>query len=482
MLKKIVFTLCFVCIGLSAQTVNVGVQQNDLPEIGVVASNAMSINREMAIGDVYMRQLRAQAPLINDPLLEEYIQDIGNRLVSQANDVKFPFAFFLLNSNDINAFAFFGGHIGVHSGLILAADNESELASVLSHEITHVTQRHLARRIESSQNSSPLQIASLIGGLLLAVVNPEVGMAAITVGSAAGQQAAINYTRSNEKEADRLGMQILSKAGFDTRAAATFFGKLAERYRFKSKPPAFLLSHPLPESRIADARARADLYYTPTLAPSLAFSLAKSRLIARYTDNDDSNEYYFSQLMKNTNAVMQAAGRYGLTLMQLKKKQFDQAKATLQPLIDQYPGNLFFVDTATDIFVEQDQFTEAVAMLDPLLAHTPRNRVLVLNMANALIQLKQFDRAILMLKDYLLLNPTHTLSLNLLTDAYAENQQKLEMHQTRAEYYALLSIYPKAIDELQNAYNYANDKNLEKQRIRARIEQFREADRKLKAL
>src|SRR5690606_1210246 len=155
------------------------------PEIGVVASNAMSIERELAVGDIYMRQLRAQAPMVNDPLLEEYIQDLGNKLVAQADNVKFPFTFFLLNSPEINAFAFFGGHIGVHTGLISSDDNESELASVLAHEITHVTQRHMARRIESNQNSSPVQIASLLGGILLAVATPEAGMAAISASSAA---------------------------------------------------------------------------------------------------------------------------------------------------------------------------------------------------------------------------------------------------------------------------------------------------------
>ncbi len=482
MLRSLVFILLFSATASAAQSLNLGIKKNDLPEIGVVASNAMSIERELAVGDIYMRQLRAQAPIVNDPLLEEYIQDLGNKLVAQADNVKFPFTFFLLNSPEINAFAFFGGHIAVHTGLILNADNESELASVLAHEITHVTQRHMARRIESNQNSSPVQIASLLGGILLAMANPEAGMAAISAGSAASQQMSINYTRANEQEADRLGMQMLSQAGFDTRSAATFFGKLAEKYRFKSKPPAFLLTHPLPESRIADARARAHLYAQHSPAPSLNFALAKARIVARYTEDNGNSEHYFNGLLEQNNVIAQKAGQYGTVLLKIGQEKYQQAEDILLPLLEDDPDNLFYLDTQTDILLAKNKGQEAVDLLTPLLLKMPRNRVLSLNMANALFSLKKYERGTQILKDYLLVNPEHTLTYQLLIDAYAQTKQMLEMHQTRAEFYALLSVYPKAIDELQSAYNYTHDNTLEKQRIRARIEQFRDEDRKLKKL
>ncbi|MBC3767352.1 M48 family metalloprotease [Neptunicella marina] len=466
----------------AAQSININNKKNDLPEIGVVASHVMSIEREQAIGDIYMRQLRAQAPIVNDPLLEEYIQDIGNKLVAQADNVKFPFQFFLLNSPDINAFAFFGGHIAVHTGLILNASNESELAAVLSHEITHITQRHMARKIEASQASSPLQMASLLGGLLVAMANPEAGIAAISASSAAAQQSSINYTRSNENEADRLGMKVLANAGYDVNAAADFFGKLAAQYRFVSKPPAFLLTHPVPESRIADAKARAHLYAQHHPTPSLNFALAKARIVARYGTNKNNSQVYFDDLSELPDAISQAAAAYGKTLMLFEQQKYQQAQIMLAPLIKADPTNLFYMDTQTDIFLEQQQYQQAVDMLQPQLAKMPRNRVLSLNMANALFKLKQFAKGEQLIKDYLLVNPEHTLSYQLLIDAYTENQQKLELHQARAEYFALLSIYPKAIDELQTAYNFTNDNTLAKQRIRARIDQFRDADKKLRSM
>ncbi|TRY30182.1 M48 family metalloprotease [Aliiglaciecola sp. M165] len=459
-----------------------GNQRNALPEIGVVASDTISINKEIQIGDILMRQLRGQAPLINDPLLDEYLQDLGNRLVAQSDNVKFPFKFFLLNSADINAFAFFGGHIGVHTGLIFNADNESELASVLAHEIAHVTQRHIARKIQAQQKASPLQLASLFGGLLLAIANPEAGIAAVSATNAAAQQSSINYTRSNEKEADRIGMQILAQAGYDPRASATFFQKLAEKYRLRSTPFAYLLTHPLPQSRIADARSRAQAFDVRQVPEKLSFHLAKARIIARYYGNPKDNITYFESILENQRYVFKQFAEYGLALTYFENEQFAESKAIIDRLRRSEPENLFYIDLATDIAIAQKQFASAVDMLEEQARRAPRNRVISLNLANVLIKKGDIDQATNVLKDYLLVNPDNMLALQLLSEAYGESRQLLEMHQSKAEVYALVAAYPRAIDELHTAYNFAGERRIEKQRIRARIDQFREAQDRLKAL
>lgn len=204
-----------------------------------------------------MRMLRASRPIINDPLLNEYVSSLGHRLVANASDVKTPFHFFLIRNKEINAFAFFGGYVALHTGLFLYAQNESELASVVAHEIAHITQRHLARAMEDQARKSPLTIAALIGSLMLAVAAPEAGIAAAQATTAASIQSRINYTRSNEQEADRIGIDTLARAGFNPKAMPVFFGRMLEQYRYASKPPEFLLTHPLPESRITESRARA---------------------------------------------------------------------------------------------------------------------------------------------------------------------------------------------------------------------------------
>jgi predicted Zn-dependent protease len=465
-------------------TMSVGAvnKKNNLPEIGVVASSAISLDKEVLIGDALMRQLRGQAPIISDPLLDEYIQDIGNRLVTQADNVKFPYKFFILNSPDINAFAFFGGHIGIHTGLIFNARNESELASVLAHEISHVTQRHIARSIEARQKSSPLQIASLLGSILLAVVSPEASMAAISVSNAASAQSSINYTRQNEKEADRVGIAILADAGFDPNGASSFFGILAEKNRLKSTPFAFLLTHPLPESRIADARTRAANFRPRNIPESINFHLAKTRVLARYYANPKRNIEYFSGILQKQSYVFKQAAEYGLALSYLANEQFIPALKLIDVLLEKNPDNLFYIDTYTDIAIEMNQHKKAIDKLSAQIIHAPFNRVLTLNLANVLIQSENFDRAVSLLKDYLLINPDNMLAYELLSDAYRISEQKLEMHQVKAEVYALVAAYPRAIDELHTAYNYADERKIEKQRIRARIQQFRTAHERLQTL
>ncbi len=225
---------------------------NALPEIGTTAASTLTIEKEIEYGDAYMRMLRASMPVISDPLLSEYVQDLGHRLVANASDVRTPFNFFMIQNREINAFAFFGGHVAIHSGLFLHAKTESELASVVAHEIAHITQRHLARSMEDQAKKSPATMAALIGSLMLAIASPEAGIAAIHATTAASAQGQINYTRSNEKEADRIGITTLAKSGFNVQAMPRFFGRLSDQYRYASTPPAMLLTHPLPESRISD--------------------------------------------------------------------------------------------------------------------------------------------------------------------------------------------------------------------------------------
>lgn len=484
--KNLISTLAWIISVSFSVAVNAQVsdtaQKNALPEIGVVASDAISIDKEMQIGDILMRQLRGQAPIINDPVLDEYLQDLGNRLVAQAENVKFPFTFFLINSPDINAFAFFGGHVGVHTGLIYNADNESELASVLAHEVSHVTQRHIARKIQAQQKSSPLQLASLFGSILLAVANPEAGVAALSATNAASQQASINYTRSNEKEADRIGIQILAQSGYDPGAAASFFGKLAEKYRLRSTPFAYLLTHPLPQSRIADARARAANFRTPPVAEKLNFHLAKARIQARYYGSPADNIIYFTSMLEKQNYVFKNAALYGLALALYESEKYTKSAEIIDQLLENDPENMFYIDTATDIGLALEQYEQVINMLTTQAARTPRNRVVSLNLANTYIQNEQIEKATRLLKDYLLVDPDNLLAMQMLADAYGESRQLLEMHQSKAEVYALVAAYPRAIDELQNAYNFAGDRQLEKQRIRARIDQLRDAQDRLKTL
>ncbi|MCP3705361.1 MAG: M48 family metallopeptidase [Alteromonas sp.] len=456
--------------------------KNALPEIGVVASDAISLDKEMIVGDAVMRQMRGQSPVISDPVLDEYLQDVGNRLVVHADNAKFPFEFFWVNNDAINAFAFFGGHIGVHTGLMRRAENESELASVLAHEISHVTQRHIARRMQAQQRSSPLALASLIGGVLIAMANPEAGIAAMQAGTAASAQLQIDYTRSNEQEADRIGIAMLARAGFDPSAAASFFSTMAEEYRMVSRPPARLLTHPLTETRIADARNRAGDYPRRYLPINKQFELAKARIKARYSFKADYAVEYFEAAAAQDVQRSKEASLYGLALAYMRAEKIEQAKDIMDELIAKDRGNLFYLDAMTDIYISQGEPLKAVEMLRPHVTHNPRNQVLALNQANAYISANKYEEAVSLLKDFLLVKKDYQLAHQLMSEAYQKSKRFSQMHQSKAEVYALYGAYNRAVDELQYAYNFAGDDHLEKQRIRARIKQFRDQEERLQRL
>ena len=222
------FFYCAVSSVASAQVLN---NKNSLPEIGVVAANTLSLDEEVAIGNIFYSQLRGQAGVLQDPVVNQYVQSLGNEMVIHAENTKFPFTFFVINNSAINAMAFYGGHVGIHTGLVFHADTEAELAAVIGHEIAHVTQRHIVRKKQAMEKTSPLQVASMIGGALLMMASPQAGLASIYAGQAGMIQNAINHTRAHEREADRIGMRILAEAGFDPFAAASFLNTL-----FRSTP------------------------------------------------------------------------------------------------------------------------------------------------------------------------------------------------------------------------------------------------------
>ena len=218
--------------------------QNQLPDFGDASSAALSPADERELGAIFMRQIRAQLPVIDDPEIEDYAQSLGYKLLSGAGEGSLDFYFFVIADPIINAFAIPGGYIGIHSGLITSTESESELAAVIAHEIAHVTQRHIARSIAAAEGTQYATLAAVIAGILIGTQNSQAGQAAIAGATAAGTQSRLNFTRSNEQEADRVGINMMAKAGYDPRAMPAFFEKLDTASRYYSKPPEFLSTPP----------------------------------------------------------------------------------------------------------------------------------------------------------------------------------------------------------------------------------------------
>ena len=409
-----------------------------LPNIGITAGSTLSISQEQTLGTVYRRMIQGNMPVLRDPVLSQYINDLGHRLVANSDNVRTPFEFLLVQDPDINAAAFFGGNVALNTGLFLHADNESQLASVIAHEIAHVTQRHLARRMEENAKYSPATLAAMIGSLALSIAAPEVGIAAMQATTAAAIQGQINYTRSNEQEADRFGMQTLANAGFDPKAMPQFFGKLADQIRYSSKPPAMLLTHPLPEERITDTISRAEQYPEIRLPTSQSFELAKVRIIVRAMgwDNKRIKNWLTRQEMEKL-AISKTAQQYGWALYYLDNHQYQQAHTMLDPLLKKSPNNAFYVDAATDLDLYQKHHLEAIKRLQTQLILQPNNPVFKINLINALLENKQAKDSIPLLVRYTSDYPNDINGWYLLAKAYAQTQQRASELAARAEMDAL---------------------------------------------
>ena len=455
----------------------------ELPDLGTAAGNTFSIDKELQYGDAYMRVIRSSAPMLYDPVLDQYITELGNKLVAHATDVKTPFKFFLLRNDEINAFAFFGGHVGVHSGLFLNADNESEIASVIAHEITHVTQRHLARQVEASNKTGPATLVGVLGAILLTVAAPQAGLAALATTQAIATQVKINYTRSFEKEADRIGTKVLVESGFDPEAAYTFFNKLAARYRFSTKLPEMLLTHPLPESRISEARNRASLYPHRYIPDNLNFQLAKARIQVRFSSYNPvqvQNIFDF-QLKKETYAFKDAA-LYGKALSLFRLDEFKASSDIINKLLLKDPENLFYLDTKTDLLLEAGKYDEAITMLKQQQELKPTSQVLNLNLANAYLEANKPENSIPLLQESIYLDKQNVLAYQLLFDAYHKEGNASLEHYTKSELLALSANYRGAIDQLNYAHQKTKNNTLQLARIEARIRQFKQAEKQLDEL
>ena len=266
-----------------------------VPQIGTAGSTTITTQEERVFGEYFFKKARQLLDIIDDPVLDEYINTLGSKIVSHANNVHFPFNFFLIKDQTINAAAFLGGNVKVNSGLFNYADNESQIAAVLAHEITHVTQRHLARFIEDAKSRQTKTLGAIVGSVVLALINPTLGMAALNATLALNLQNTINYTRSDELEADHIGIDLLYRAGFDPNQMAEFFSKLTSgSYR---RIPQNLIDHPIPEVRVADARSRAFRYPQVKVQENINFYFAKARIFVRFSKNSgDFCVEHFSEL------------------------------------------------------------------------------------------------------------------------------------------------------------------------------------------
>ena len=447
-----------------------------LPDFGDAATTVISPMEEQRLGQEFMRSLRQSVKITDDPETSEYIQSLGYRLVAHADQQAYPYTFFVVENPTVNAFAGPGGYIGVHSGLILASETESELASVLAHEIAHVTQHHLLRAYDKSNRLALPATAALMAALILAGQNAQVGTAAVAATLAGTQQAAINFTRTHELEADRVGLQILAGAGYDPRSMPAFFEELQHANRFyASGAPELLLTHPVTTARIADTRNRAEQYPKVDSVNPLHFQLIRAKLRVLTGNDPQTLVTYFENKLKDATPAQSEAQRYGYALALLAAGQTDKAGEQIDLLLKNAPDRIQYRLAQGQIASARGDADTALKIYAEALKLYPRDYPLTAAYARELLQTKQPVPARLLLQDFLRTREPRPLVYKLLAQAENDAGAPIESQQALAEFAFLSGQTQAAIDHLNQALSLTKkDDFYRASRIEARLKEVKQ--------
>ncbi len=425
---------------------------DELPELGDTSSAALTGPQEQALGRGVMLEIRSDRDYFSDPFTADYLNGLGYRLVANAGGGAQEFEFFVVRDSTLNAFALPGGFIGVHTGLLLATENESELASVLGHEIAHVTQHHIARSIEAQSRNTLPMLAALAIAILAARNSPQTAEAAI-VGSQAGMiQAQLNFTRENEREADRLGMQTLIKSGFDPHGMATFFERLQKYTRFyETNAPAFLRTHPLTYERIADIENRLQgLPYRP-VPDSLDFQLMRARLRGLLDGPREAVQWFESRVAEGAADPLSPPQLYGHALALTRARRFAEARQELARLQQKLPDHPLVLHLAAVLTHDEGHPVEALAAWRTALARSPDSRGLHYGYLENLLEVGQAQQALDFASQRLTVSHNDDQLYELQARAYAALDRQLLQHRAQAEAYVNRGNISAAVDQLQIA-------------------------------
>ncbi len=456
---------------LSATVLAVGTDSgNRLPDMGDSASRSLSVTQERRLGEELIREVRQRFPLHEDPEIQFYIQDLGQRLLTRAEGPDFQYNFFVVDNHNINAFAMPGGNIGIYTGLIVRTQSESELAGVMAHEIAHVTQRHIARRIEDSRGSGLRTLGMLMAAILVGMADPELGGAAAMTGMAGTVQEQLNYSRNHEREADNIGMRILVDAGLDPEGMPRFFERLQQATQFQSRPPEFLSTHPVTENRIADSRARAQGYGQRNVQESAMYGMIRAKLLVERADNADNAIRHFRSALENDSDGRHA--RFGLALALTQKGDTEEAKQLINGLIDDYGEHALYFGALARAQKEAGAREEALATYELALELFPHNPPLTQGYADLLLLVDRPDRARSVLQRQIQRTGPDMGLYQRLAQASAAAGRPHEGRMAMAEYYQMRGQLRLAVEQLNQVINAADADVYDKSRAVSRRQEL----------
>ncbi len=445
-----------------------------LPDLGEAAQAEFSPAMERRIGESVMLEIRRDPAWIDDPEISSYLNRLGNRLSAQSEESRQEFEFFALRDSTLNAFAMPGGYIGVHSGLILAASSESELASVLAHEISHVTQHHMARLMNKSGQGQVTSLLALAVAILATRSSPDLAMGAAMAGQGAASQNQLNYSRDFEREADRIGLGLLERSGFDIRGMSGFFDRLQKFGRlYENNAPGYLRTHPLTTERLADMGNRIQGRPYKQVTDSLEFELVRAKLRAEEGTSRDAVTEFETRLKDRSFAGSEAAMRYGLALARVRDGDPDAADRELSQLRRLKAVSPMIETFAAQLRLKQGQAPLAVKLLRAAQPRFPQERAITYGLVTSLLEARLPQEAIKVTEDDLLSHPSDARMHALQAKTYALLGKRLQQHRAQAEAYALQGQVPAAVDQLELAQKAGDGNFYEQSQVDSRLREMK---------
>jgi len=424
---------------------------DELPELGDVASNELSPLMEKRIGRQIMNEIRLREPAyLDDSDIEGYLNALGGKLVAASDDPGLGFFFFAISDPSINAFAMPGGYIGVHSGLILSAQTESELAGVMAHEIAHVTQRHIARQVFQSRQVSMASMLAMGLALLAARSNSQAAGGAIAATQAGALSAQLAFSRDFEREADRLGFDILRKADYDVRGMAAFFGSLQQATRlYENNATAYLRTHPLTGERLSDMQNREGGVHYRQVPDSIEFQLVRAKLRAMQGAPAEAASH-FKRLLDERKFASEEATRYGLAYALFRARDWASAEQQIQKARGVKTAEPMIERLYADIRLARGD-AGGLAIYRQAIQRSPRHQGLLDGYAQALLASRRFDEALRFANAELQWQSDSIRFNRVRAASHAGLGQEAQQHQALAEVFSLQGQTAAAIEQLELA-------------------------------
>ncbi len=418
-----------------------------LPSIG--ASNTTSIKEEQRIGAAWLKLYRRQVPTASDPILINYIEQLLNTLIPFSQLELKTLSLVVANNPSLNAFAVPGGIIGVHTGLFNYAKTEQQFASVIAHELAHLSQRHYARGVEKQKGQTLKTMAALLASLILAAnSDSDAGVAALTATQALAIDQQLRFSRSFEQEADRIGIDTLARANMNPHAFEEMFEEMDRASRFSTRPPEFLLTHPLTANRIVDATNAARKYPKQTFAENIDYQLARSRAILLMEQTPQQAIKRFQNELSGFSSSEEAS-RYGLALALIDDKQYDKASENLASLTKKYPENNTVLIAHSDIIAGQGDINQAIIIIKERLALTPKHYPLQMQLSQLFIGKGDFSAANQLLSSLSQQRSDDPYVWFQLAEVAGLNNDISTLHKARAEYFILYGNFDSAQVQLK---------------------------------